>query len=143
MATDTKIIYPELSYKLIGILYKIHTELGSRYQEKYYQRATEIELKKEKIKFKKEIPVNLKYCNRVIGKYFLDFLIENKIILELKTVSSFHYDDFKQVSAYLKATNLRLGILVNFRSSKLIFKRVLNSDLYLHLHREHSHCTHS
>lgn len=127
--TKNKVIYKELSYKIVGILYKIHGELGGRYQEKYYQRAIRHELEKQKIKFKKEIAVDLKYDNKKIGKYILDFLIENKIILEIKTVPKLHPEDFRQVLAYLKAKNIKLGILANFRGSKLVFERILNTEL--------------
>ncbi|MFA6159862.1 MAG: GxxExxY protein [Parcubacteria group bacterium] len=122
------LIYPELSYEIIGILYDIHNELGNKYQEKYYQRAIEIEFIDKKISFKKELPANLVYKGNKIGKYFLDFLIENKIILEIKTTDSFKVRDFKQVSAYLKNTNMHLGILANFRTEKLTYKRILNPD---------------
>lgn len=124
-----KVIYPELSYDIVGILFKVHNELGNKYQEKYYQRAIEIGLKSRNIKYSKEIPVNLKYENEAIGKYLLDFLIENKIILEIKAIPRLRPGDFKQVLAYLKAKNLKLGIIANFRSEKLTFHRVLNADL--------------
>ena len=60
IANDSKIIYPELSYKIVGILFKIHNQLGPRYQEKYYQRAIETELDNQKIKYIKQIPVHLR-----------------------------------------------------------------------------------
>ncbi|KKR59777.1 MAG: hypothetical protein UT99_C0024G0001, partial [Candidatus Curtissbacteria bacterium GW2011_GWA2_40_31] len=63
-----------------------------------------------------------------IGKYFLDFLIEDKVILELKATPRFNREDFRQVSAYLKAKDLKLGILANFRGDKLVYKRILNSS---------------
>lgn len=126
-ANNNKIIYPELSYKITGILFKVHNELGNKYQEKYYQRAIEIELDNQKIKFKKELVVNLEYDNKSIGKYFLDFLIENKVILEIKATPSIGISDYKQVSAYLRSKNIKLGILANFRSERLSLKRILNS----------------
>lgn len=129
MSTNEKVIYKELSYKIVGILFKIHSELGNRYQEKYYQRAVEIELKRTGIKFKKEIMVNLEYCGEKIGRYFIDFVIENKIALELKTVPRLGRNDFKQLFAYLKSTGLKLGIIANFRTEKLSFRRVLNLNL--------------
>ncbi len=119
-------IYPELSYQLIGILFEVHKRLGNRYQEKYYQRAVKAMLKKLGLKFKEQLPVNIVFDGKVIGKYFLDFLIENKIILELKTVPILRQQDYKQVKAYLKATRLELGIIANFSSKSLEFKRVLN-----------------
>lgn len=123
------LIYPELSYKIVGILFRVHTELGGKYQEKYYQRAVGIALKEESLSYEKEIAVDLSFNSEKIGKYFLDFLIEDKIILELKATPRFNRDDFRQVSAYLKAKKLKLGILANFRGPKLIYKRILNSEV--------------
>lgn len=121
-------IYPELSYKIVGILFKVHSTLGRRYQEKYYQRAVEVALKEERIRFEKEIVVDLTFGETKIGKYMLDFLIEGKIILELKAKPKFEKEDFRQIMAYLKAKNLKLGILVNFMGEKLAYKRILNPD---------------
>ncbi len=86
-------------------------------------------MKKQKINFEKEVLVDLVYNNEEIGKYFLDFLIENKIILEIKTVDKFKISDYKQVAAYLKSKNKKLGILANFRTEKIICKRIINSNL--------------
>lgn len=122
-----KIIQRELSYKIMGILFSVHSQLGNRYQEKYYQRAIEQGLKDKNLKFQKEIPVDLKFNNKKIGKYLLDFLIENVIILEVKAVLSFRPKDFTQVLAYLIASNIELGILANFRTDSLTYKRILNS----------------
>jgi len=124
-----KIIEPKLSYKIMGVLFKVHSELGGRYQEKYYQRAIAKGLEKTGMKYKKELPVNITFEDSNIGKYFLDFLIEDKIILEVKAVPKLNPLDFKQVSAYLKAKKLELGIIANFRGPKLSYKRVLNPEL--------------
>ena len=126
---NNKLIYPELSYTIVGILFKVHNELGNKYQEKYYQRAIEVELKNQKIEYSKEIPIDLEYAKEKIGKYFLDFLIDNKIILEIKTIPRLRPRDFKQVLAYLKSINLKLGIIANFRPDKLTFHRILNANL--------------
>lgn len=125
----TKVIYPELSYEIIGLLFKVHNELGNRYQEKYYQRAVEVKLKIKRIPYEKEIIVDLKIDNEKIGKYFLDFLIDKKIILELKAKPILTKNDYRQVKAYLRSTNLKLGILVNFYPESLQYERVLNQDL--------------
>ena len=111
----------------MGVLFSVHSQLGNRYQEKYYQRAIEQGLKDNGLKFQKEIPVDLKFNNKKIGKYLLDFFIENVIILEVKTVPSFSPKDFTQVLAYLVASNIELGILANFRTDSLTYKRILNS----------------
>lgn len=127
-----KIIYPELSYKIVGVLFKVHNELGNKYQEKYYQRAIALELTNQHIAFEKEVLVDLMYNNEKIGKYFLDFLIENKIVLEIKATDKFKISDYKQVAAYLKSKNIKLGILANFRTDKITCKRIINSALKEH-----------
>ena len=122
-----KIVEADLSYRIVGVLFSVHSELGNRYQEKYYQRAVEEGLNQIGVEFKKELAVDLEFSGKKIGKYFLDFLVEDKIVLELKAVPRLLPKDFKQVLAYLVANNLELGLLANFRTSSLVCKRILNS----------------
>ncbi|MFH1048948.1 MAG: GxxExxY protein [Patescibacteria group bacterium] len=103
----------------------VYKELGGGYQEKYYQRALGLKFKKNNLKFKEQICIDIKVDNEIIGKYFLDFLIEDKIILEIKAAPKFYDRDIKQVLGYLKSTNLDLGILANFNRNELIYKRIL------------------
>ncbi|MBL7141507.1 GxxExxY protein [Patescibacteria group bacterium] len=121
-----RLIYPELSYKIVGILFDIYNELGGGYQEKYYQRAITKRFKSKNIKFQTQISVPLRFDKEKIGQYFLDFLIEDKIILEIKISPRFYLRDIRQVLGYLKATNLQLAILASFTRNGLIFKRVIN-----------------
>lgn len=127
--SDT-VVSPELTYKIIGILFKVHNELGSSMLEKYYQRAVEIELKQEQLPFIKEAPVELSYRGKCIGKYYLDFIIMNKVILELKASKSNDPKFFKQVLSYLHQTHIPLAILANFRRERLEYKRIINADYY-------------
>lgn len=120
------LIYPELSYEIIGILYEIYNDLGCGYQEKYYQKALSLKFKERNIVFQEQLMVSLKFQGNNIGKYFLDFLIENKIILEIKKDEQFSRNNIEQVYAYLKATNLKLGIIANFTKQGLKFKRIVN-----------------
>ena len=122
----TSVIYKDLSYKIMGILFKVHNKLGPAYQEKYYQRAIEKELKTQNILFTREFQVEIRYENEMIGKYFIDFVIENKIALEVKNVNFFHRKYLNQVLAYLSASGLKLGILVNFNQDRLFSKRIVN-----------------
>lgn len=131
MKTNERIIYPELSYKLMRILFKIHRRLGNNYQEKYYQRAIEVELKKNNLPYKKEVLIKLYYANNNISQYFLDFIIDGKIVLEIKTVPFLKEEYYKQLLAYLDATNLKLGIIVNFRTKRLTYKRLVNPKIKL------------
>jgi GxxExxY protein len=121
-----EVIFPELCFEIMKVLFEVHSDLGGRYQEKYYQRAVALGFEKEGIKYSRELCVPLKYNNQIIGKYFLDFLVENKVVVELKTVTEFVHDDVRQVLSYLKVNNLPLGILVNFRGKSLTYKRIIN-----------------
>jgi len=123
-----KLIYPDLSYKILGILFDIHKELGPHYPEKFYQRAVAVAFDRADINYKRELKMDLKYRDRVIGRYYLDFLVENKIVLELKCIEEFSREDIGQVLRYLRAKKLKLGILVNFRNKSLRYKRIINSD---------------
>lgn len=120
------LIYPELSYKIIGILFEIFRQFGSGYQEKHYQKIIAIELKSAGLKFKKELPAKIKYKGEIVGKYFFDFLIDDKIILEVKKNNIYSKKHIEQVYGYLKTTNLKLGIIANFTKEGVKFKRILN-----------------
>lgn len=123
---EKKIIYPKLSYKLMGVLFKVHNNLGSSYKEKYYQRAIEEELRLQNIPFEKEKEIRIGYGNKGIGKYYLDFVIDGKIALEVKAVPFFKKDYLNQVLTYLDAAKLKLGIVANFRTERLTYRRLVN-----------------
>lgn len=120
------ILYPELSYKIIGILYEVYNELGYGYQEKYYEKAIAKLLEQEGLNYKEQLHVPLKFKNEKIGDYFLDFLIEDKIVVELKKGDKFSKKNIDQVYEYLKVKNLKLGIIAQFTSTTLKFKRIVN-----------------
>lgn len=126
---EKDIILPELSYVIMGVLFDVHNELGPTLLEKYYQRAIGKAFDGLGLMYKKEAPVNLSYKNEPIGKYFLDFIVEGKIILETKAQVAYNPKFFKQTLAYLKETGLPLAILVNFRRPRLEYKRIINSSI--------------
>lgn len=110
----------------MGILFRVHRKLGNTYQEKYYQRAIEQEFLQLKIPFVKELQIKLVYGDNPIGKYFLDFVVEEKIAVEIKTVPSFNQQYLNQVLAYLDSAKLKLGIIANFRTPRLTYRRLVN-----------------
>ncbi|MEK7501223.1 MAG: GxxExxY protein [Patescibacteria group bacterium] len=120
-----EIVEKELSYEVVGVLLEVYNNLGGGYQEKYYQRAVAQELANKGLRFKEQLPVPLDFKGSNIGRYFLDFLIENKIVLEIKVSNKFYQRDIKQVLAYLKRTNLELAILADFSKGGLKLKRIL------------------
>jgi len=110
----------------MGILFEVHNKLGTKYQEKHYQRAVEIKLKELNVPYQKEAKVKLEFGKEELGDFFIDFIIDNKIVLEIKKVWRISQDDIKQVLRYLKSTNFKLGIIANFKHKRLEFRRVLN-----------------
>jgi GxxExxY protein len=121
-----QVVYPELSYQIIGILFEVWNEIGYSHKEKYIERAVAQSLIKNKILFKEQLKVDLNFNGNKIGVYFLDFLIDNKIILELKKKDFFSKNDINQVYNYLKLTGLKLGIIAHLTSKGVRFKRILN-----------------
>jgi GxxExxY protein len=121
-----KLIYKDLSYQIIGVLFEVSNELGYGYQEKYFEKAIADGLKLRRINYKKQIIYKIVFQGKTIGYYRLDFLIDNKIILEIKTGKRFSKKDFDQVKGYLKATGKKLAIMAIFTYNGVKFYRVLN-----------------
>ncbi|MBI2103387.1 GxxExxY protein [Candidatus Woesebacteria bacterium] len=125
----SKIIYKELSYKVVGLLFEVYNQLGSDFQEKYYQRALSKLLQKETIPFDKEFPVDIVVEGEKIGKNFIDFVISGKIAVDLKKGNRFRMGDIKQMLTYLRSSKLKLGIIAYFGSKGVRVKRIINSKV--------------
>ena len=119
--------YPlqNLSYQLIGIGMEIHRTLGKGFLEIVYKDAFELELKLKGIDYEREKEFIVVYKNnRLPHKFYADFVIENKIILEIKSKSGIIEEHFAQVLNYLAVSKLQLGIILNFHNNSLQYKRV-------------------
>lgn len=110
----------------MGCCFEVFNVLGYGLREKAYQKALEEVFSKNKINFKCQLHVPIMVGDTVIGRYYLDFLVEDRIALELKVGNHFHKRDIAQLLSYLKSTNISLGILINVTSSGVESKRVLN-----------------
>ncbi|MCH7640914.1 GxxExxY protein [Patescibacteria group bacterium] len=124
---SAKIIHKDLSYVITGICFKVHKKLGRFCREKQYADKLENLLKEGNVNYKRGIEISNLTDSPKGNK--ADFLIENKIILEVKTKKFITKEDYYQMLRYLKASNLELGLIVNFRNTYLKPKRVLNSEL--------------
>ena len=111
----------------MGILFEVYNELGYGYKEKFYEKALTIALNEQKIKFKTQVPFDLKFKEKIIGRNYLDFLIEDKIVLEIKKGKHFSKGNLDQVKQYLRITNMQLAILANFTPDGIKYIRVLNA----------------
>lgn len=124
--TMKEIIYPDECYKIVGILFGVFKSLGYGLREKDYQEAVAKSLGENNIPFKEQAVANLLINGKSIRKYYLDFLINDKIVLEIKAKEKFYRDNIAQVYSYLKSTNLKLGIIANFTTRGVQFKRIVN-----------------
>jgi GxxExxY protein len=120
------IIYPELSYKIVGCFFEVYKSIGSNHREKYYQNALKSEFINRKIKFEEQVYFPLKYKGSVVGKNYLDFLVENKIVVEIKVGTYFKKQHLNQVLEYLKSCKLKLGIIAIFTNNGVKYYRVVN-----------------
>lgn len=123
---EDKVIYKELSYRIVGVLFEVYNELGYGHKEKYYENAIEKCFLREGIEYKRQAPYKLRFKGELVGKYFLDFVVENKVVLEIKKGDHFSKKNIEQIKSYLEITGLELAILANFTSSGVKFFRLLN-----------------
>jgi GxxExxY protein len=121
-----ELIEKELSYQIMGCAFRVFKGVGYGYREKYYQRALAEEFSLDNLRFKRECLVKLIYRNKIIGRYYIDFVVNDRVIVELKIAKDFYVRDVKQVLSYLKAKDLRLGILIIITKDGMKFKRIVN-----------------
>ena len=118
--------YKDVTEKIIGSSMKVHAALGNGFQEVIYQRALEIELQESGLQFAREFNMPVFYKERMIGERRVDFLVEGVISVELKAIIKLEPVHFAQARNYLEAYNLEVGLLINFGSISLEFKRLQN-----------------
>jgi len=121
-----ELIYREMTFKIRGCLMNVYNKLGPGYREETYKKALIKEFTKNNIPFVREKAINIEYDDEKIDEYKADLIAFDKIILELKAVIGMHSLFEAQLLSYLKAADLKLGLLVNFGSDKLFIKRLIN-----------------
>ncbi|NQU77376.1 GxxExxY protein [Candidatus Falkowbacteria bacterium] len=124
-----KVIYPELSYQVTGLLFKVHNELGRYRNEKQYADCLEEVLKENKIFYKREKALKRSFTGEKNNRNIPDFIIEDKIIIDAKAKRLITKDDYFQMKRYLVSCGKKLGIIVNFRQKYLTPRRVINSEI--------------
>lgn len=127
METKTNILYPDLCYQINGLCFKTQNELGRFCREKQYADKFEELLKGSGLKYRREIRLT-EINNESPDGNIADFVIEDKVIVDFKAKKFITKEDYFQMQRYLKAANMELGMIINFRSTYLKPKRVLNSE---------------
>lgn len=122
--------YPEskLTEIIIGCAFKVYNELQYGLSERMYQRALAKELRKHELDLKKEKYGLIKFDGEVIGRYFVDFIVQNKIAVEMKVRREIYQKDINQLLNYIKSENLSVGLLLAFSKEGVKIKRIINQD---------------
>ncbi len=115
----------DITYAINGAVFEVNKVLGPGFLEKVYENALMVEFEKRGLKAKNQVPIEVIYKERIVGEYVADLIVEQKVIVELKTVESLDKVHDAQLLNYMKATGIKVGLLVNFRNPKAEIKRLV------------------
>lgn len=119
-------VFKELSYEIIGTAMRVHRELGYGFLEKVYENALMVSFEEADISARQQFPIKVTFHGRIVGDYFADILVDDSVILELKAQDRISQAHRSQTLNYLKATDYRLALLINFGKSSLEYERLVN-----------------
>ena len=117
-----------LTARIINCIIRVHQGLGPGFVEKVYRRALIVEFGKQRVSIETEKEVDVHYEGVLVGRHVLDILVEGRVIVELKTVEALSHAHYAQVRSYLRATNLKVALLVNFSDVRADFRRIVARD---------------
>ena len=120
--------HQDLTERIIGAFYNVYNRLGYGFLERVYENAMVIELQTTGLKVEQQMPIKVRYRGQVVGEYFADLVVEDKVIIELKAVSTFLPSHEAQLLNYLKATPYEVGLLLNFGPSPTKKRRIFDND---------------
>jgi len=119
--------HTELTDKIIRAFYTVYNKLGYGFLEKVYENAMKIELKKLELQTEKQVAINVYYDGENVGIYFADLIVENLVIIELKAGEGLVEEHEAQLTNYLRATNIEVGLLLNFGKTAQIKRKVFSN----------------
>jgi GxxExxY protein len=124
MNTNKKILYGDLSYKIIGLAMEVHRKLGYGFLEKIYENSLMVLFRRDEIPASQQALINVRFEGEIVGNYMADILVDEKIILELKCVEKITDVHRAQALNYLKATGKQVAIIINFAKVRLEYERL-------------------
>jgi GxxExxY protein len=127
MMSDKHHLHSDITKKIIGAAMKVHSTLGNGFQEVIYQRALALEMRQQGLSFQRELEMQVFYAGEEIGTRRVDFLVEEKVVVELKAISKLEDVHLAQAINYLEAYQLEVGLLLNFGAKSLEYRRVVNT----------------
>ena len=122
---EKEIIYKDLSYKIMAAIFEVHNVLGPGFSENIYEKALAEEFRRHDLTFTNQEAIKIMYGEKNIGLHRLDFVVDDKIVVEIKAQSDLMPIHLAQTKSYLKSGRFKLGILANFGKEKVEFKRIL------------------
>jgi GxxExxY protein len=125
MNTNTELVHGDLVGAIVGAAFEVHNILGYGFLEKVYENALLVELAKRGMKVEAQKALKVKYKEAVVGDYVADLIADDKVIVELKAEQTYNKQHEAQLLNYLKATGLKVGVLINFGRTKCEFKRLV------------------
>ncbi|MBD0364755.1 MAG: GxxExxY protein [Flavisolibacter sp.] len=126
MKNDFK--YSDITEKIIGCAMRVHQKMKNGYPEVIYQRCMAIEFQRAGLNYRQEVEMSVFYDNICVGRRRVDFLVEEKVSVELKAISNLTNENLAQALNYLEAQHLEVGLLLNFGAPSLQFKRLINQQ---------------
>jgi len=125
METETNLIHGELAYKVVGLAMKVHRELGFGFLEKVYENALVLLLRNENIPVEQQAALKVRFLGETVGEYYADLMVDGAVLIELKACERISQAHRAQTLNYLKATGLRLGLIINFGKASLEYERLV------------------
>jgi GxxExxY protein len=122
---EGKLLHADVTDKIIGAAFEVYGELGYGFLESVYQKAMQVELQRSGLKAEIECPIKVKYRNVIVGEFRADLFVNDAVMIELKTAKNYSAEDEPQLLNELKATGIKVGLLINFGRTKVEFKRMV------------------
>jgi len=121
--------HEEITEKIIKVFYRVYNVLGYGFLEKVYENALKIEFERSGISFENQVPIKVYYDGEIVGNYFADFIVEGVVVVEVKALVEFSGNEKGQLLNYLRATDLEVGLVLNFGKEAGIKRKVLDNEL--------------
>lgn len=119
-------LYEDITKKILEACFEVSNELGVGYLESVYEKSLIIALKQKDLKAENQVPLLVRFRGEIVGEFFVDILVEKKVLIELKVSSGLSKENYVQTINYLKATGIEVGLIVNFGTPKIEYRRFIN-----------------